>query len=224
MLTTKRLSHLAAAVIVTSADYGLASTWVAASYGARGMAGIVLWLFFFRAFPLGGDMAVPNWSRIRVSLSWLCSFGEVCLPVGLCVLASLALASRVVGWNVRYELGAIGSMEEIWPFLLHGVIAAPLVEELIHRGIVYPRLEQAMTRAQAVFVSGCIFWVLHWVDRGAVSPVNHLLAGWILAWAAQATRSCLAPTLLHAMGNLLVLGLDIVWIQDPNLVRAVLGA
>ena len=172
---------------------------------------------------MGGDMAYPSWGRIRKSLQWLWCFGLVSFPLGSAALVLSLLAARGLGWRAQYVPGAIGSLKETWGYVLHGLIAAPIVEELIYRGVVFPRLEKALSGGLSVFVSGFIFWALHWVDRGEITPWSHLLAGWILAWAALRTRSLLAPTLLHALGNLLVLGLDILWIQKPDFVRAILG-
>ena len=68
-----------------------------------------------------------------------------------------------------------------------------------------------------------MFWVLHWIYFGEVTFPNHLLGGWVIAWSYDRTRSLVAPTLLHAVGNL-ALGLgDMLVLTRPELMRWLVG-
>ena len=216
-------AHLALAAAFVGVDYVLASRLVGAGYGVRGAAGLVLWALGFGLAPPRTEDFLPGWGKPRRSLRWAAAFLPVLAGSALLLGACGILIARSLGWSLSYSPLAIASPGEAGAYVLPGLVAAPLVEEFIYRGIVYPRLRAGGGVAFALALSGPIFWVLHWVDRGTVSPVNHLLAGWILAWAFERTRSLLAPTLLHAVGNLLLLSLDLTWFRYPEPFRAVLG-
>lgn len=75
----------------------------------------------------------------------------------------------------------------------------------------------------AIAASGLVFWVYHWVSFEHVTSPHHLGAGLLLAWTYDCTRSLLAPTLLHALGNLVLGTSDLVYILLPQQVHAALG-
>ena len=82
------------------------------------------------------------------------------------------------------------------------VVLAPVVEELVYRGLLQRALRGALGPVPAVLVCGFVFWVAHWIGRGEVSSIHTLFSGWVLGYAYERGRSLLAPTLLHALGNL----------------------
>ena len=74
---------------------------------------------------------------------------------------------------------------------------------MIYRGLIQEHLRRALGSRWSLVLSGVVFWVLHWIYFGHVTFPNHLVGGWVIAWSYDRTRSLLAPTLLHAVGNLL---------------------
>jgi hypothetical protein len=117
----------------------------------------------------------------------------------------------------------IDHASEYWSWFVLAVIWAPLIEEVVYRGIVQARLRQVTGRWVAIGVSGLTFWVYHWVSFEGVSPPHHLGAGLLLAWSYERSRSLLAPTILHAIGNLVLGTSDLVYILWPQWVHAALG-
>lgn len=212
-----RAAPLLVASLAVVLDYVLASPLVGAGYGVRGLAALALCL---AAAPLlsGRDEDVlPRWGRVRPSLLWLARFLGILVPAALLFTVLTILLCHAMGWRLNVFPMTIASLDRAPGFVFHGLVAAPIVEELIYRGVIHGRLRKGLGPFLAVALAGPIFWVLHWLDRGGVSPPNHLLAGWILAWAFERTGSLLAPTLLHALGNAVLLSLDLLWYRWPGL-------
>ncbi len=84
-------------------------------------------------------------------------------------------------------------------FLLVGILA-PVVEELIFRGFVYPGLRRMMTVPAAALASALVFAAVH-----VAVPVGSLLAitliGVVLAYLYERSGSLIAPMITHAMYN-----------------------
>jgi membrane protease YdiL (CAAX protease family) len=93
---------------------------------------------------------------------------------------------------------------EVGPAFLHMCVFAPLLEEIVYRVVLCVPLAAAVGGGGAVAASGVAFGLLH-VVYGTPSPEN-LLGGFILAWSFVRSGSVSLPLLLHAPGNLLVLG------------------
>lgn len=89
------------------------------------------------------------------------------------------------------------------------VIIAPIVEELIFRGVIMHGLMRNYSRTTAIFFSGLLFALFHlnpWQF-----PATFIL-GLLLGWLMIRTRNILLAITGHAMNNLLVL-LAITWDQ-----------
>lgn len=81
---------------------------------------------------------------------------------------------------------------------LYALVAAPLLEEFIFRGVVQHRLERLWGPAPAIFVAAAVFALFHWLPW--VLPV-HLFLGLAFGYAVWATRSIWTGVLLHAANN-----------------------
>lgn len=109
-------------------------------------------------------------------------------------------------------------------FLWYGLVKAPIFEEILWRGVVLRLLAQGLGPRVGLGLSALLFWVMHWVGWGVTTPPNQLLAGGILGWAYLRTDlSLLAPILLHAAGNLLVMGWCLLWMVNPPWLLRLLG-
>lgn len=171
-----------------------------------------------------GPAALPlAWGRVREGLRLV---GKVML-VGAAVYVVGALgvlaASHLAGLRWALQPANFRHAHEYWGWFVLAVIWAPLIEELVYRGIVQARLRQLTGRWVAIAASGLLFWVYHWVSFERVTSPHHLGAGLLLAWSYERSRSLLAPTLLHALGNLVLGTSDLVYILRPQWVHAALG-
>lgn len=86
----------------------------------------------------------------------------------------------------------------IW-FILMAVLIAPLVEETVFRGYIYPVLARTFGIGWAVLVTGTIFGILHaqqlwggWVQIGLL-----VIVGIVLTYVRAITKTVVASYLLH---------------------------
>ncbi len=86
-----------------------------------------------------------------------------------------------------------------WVLILSNVIAAPLVEETIFRGLIMRRLDKAMPTWAAVVISSVAFGALHghplWMAYTAAGAV-------LFAVAAIKCESTVASLVMHMLMNL----------------------
>ena len=79
------------------------------------------------------------------------------------------------------------------------VIAAPVLEELIFRGIILDGLLKIYSPARAIVISSLLFGLIH------LNPwqfIGGAVAGGFIGWVYFHTRSVLAAILIHAVFNL----------------------
>lgn len=79
-------------------------------------------------------------------------------------------------------------------------VAAPLIEELIFRGLVYQRIRRLSGVRMAVILSALYFGVYH---MNIVQGIYAFLLGGLLAWVYEKYQTLWAPILFHASANLL---------------------
>ncbi|WP_372776005.1 lysostaphin resistance A-like protein [Mangrovibacterium sp.] len=90
----------------------------------------------------------------------------------------------------------------LWGAFLKVVVVAPIIEELIFRGIIMHGLMRNYSNIVAIFFSGLLFGLFHlnpWQF-----PATFIL-GCLLGWIMIITRNIWACILGHAINNLLVL-------------------
>lgn len=116
---------------------------------------------------------------------------------------------RVLGMAVPLPPVSSSITAQWWSAALTSVVAFPVLEEWIYRGILYPPLERRAGRLWAFGLSGLVFFALH-VAYGKPYP-HYALGGILLAWSFQRGRSLLWPVLLHALWNLLNVAGD--WVR-----------
>lgn len=93
--------------------------------------------------------------------------------------------------------GVLNLTDYLW--LLPAVaVAAPIVEELVFRGVLYPYLRQLMRPLFAVLLSAAIFSLVHFIDV-LLAPL--FVTGVVLALVREYTESILPCILLHALLN-----------------------
>jgi len=85
----------------------------------------------------------------------------------------------------------------VW-LLLFAVVAAPLFEEIVFRGFIYPAVKQRLGLTAAVLLVSAGFAAVH-LNVASFAPL--LLLGVCLTLAYEATGSLWAPLVLHASFN-----------------------
>lgn len=146
-----------------------------------------------------------GWGEIWAGLGW----GWLLLMVnGLSSRLSLALWSRwlpehVLSQRLERERGALLLVDEALPdwllagFFFAAVVVAPIVEEVLFRGLLHNALRVRVGRA-AILVSSGLFAVTHLYIINFL-PVFAL--GVLLAWLYERRGSLWAPIVAHAFAN-----------------------
>jgi membrane protease YdiL (CAAX protease family) len=126
---------------------------------------------------------------------------------------AVGFAAGAAGLLYLYELSALGILEEaardsgsyaklgvwVWPL---AVIAAPIFEEFIFRGLIFGGLRRSFGLWPATLASAAVFAIMH----PAISIAPVFVMGVCTAWLYERTRGLLAPMLAHATYNACVIG------------------
>ena len=195
---------LLAAVADGGALFGAAA--ISAGWGLRVVVGVLVAQISLRISPLSADDDTLRWHGGR--------------DVVRTVMRGALVGGLIGGTTLAIGVYLFGGDDGSWPFFISGdreelsralisvAFAAPLVEEFVYRGLVFGRLRRALGFRESAVISSVLFWASHWIASGAVTSPHQLAAGLILAWACERSRSLLAPTILHALGNAALLGSD----------------
>lgn len=140
-----------------------------------------------RLRPLGRDAAVGTLAAVPVLLALAWSLGEVWTRLVPVPPESFRPFDELT-------LTAEGRLTVI----LFAMVAAPLVEEFVFRGLVQRPLERRWGPAPAIAFTALLFALVHALPW--VLPM-HLLLGVAFGFVVYATRSVWAGVLLHAANN-----------------------
>lgn len=91
------------------------------------------------------------------------------------------------------------SIFQLVSIALTALIAAPVVEEILFRGVLYPALSQYWGRTIGVLGNSIFFGVIH---GNAMSLVSLIFLGVLWTLLYQRTQNLLAPILAHSLFNL----------------------
>ena len=164
----------------------------------------IIWIYFFlreqgvtwkEGFGLG--------NAPRRALAFGAGIGAVALPV---VLGWNQLAAELlVRVGVKPETqqavqrlqAGMTSGQQIYLAMV-AVILAPLVEELLFRGIIYPTVKQAGYPRIALWGTALMFGAIH-ANLASFLPLA--IFALILSWAYERTNNLLAPMVIHGLFN-----------------------
>jgi len=147
------------------------------------------------------------------------SAGKLSPAVGvlLSLLGGVGLALVVVPVNAVFKTKTKLPIEELFQdrssaLLLMGlaILVAPLVEETLFRGYVYPVIARSWGVTAGVLVTGAVFGLMHAQQlRGGTAQIVLLMwVGIVLTWVRAKTGTVLASYLVHLSYNsFLFLGL-----------------
>lgn len=95
--------------------------------------------------------------------------------------------------------------------LLMTVVFAPVLEELLVRGIILEGFLRNYSPGKAIFFSSLIFGILHF---NLIQFVGAFIIGLFIGWVYYKTRNLILPVLIHFVNNLL--SYILVYISDSN--------
>lgn len=84
--------------------------------------------------------------------------------------------------------------------ILTSVVAAPILEEVLFRGIVQRSLVEHIGRFRGIVAAAAIFGIVHFIPQ---QIVNAFFVGLILGFIYYRTRSIIPVVLIHALNNAL---------------------
>ena len=138
----------------------------------------------------------------RTAVLGITLFVMVVVPMGL-VMRLTQLIFHRIGWPfdpqpIVTELQQTGATWFVAVLSVFAVTAAPLIEEIFFRGILYPTLRERWGIAPAVLVSSLIFAVMHF-HLAALVPLFALAVMFCLA--LERTGSLAVCVIAHALFN-----------------------
>jgi membrane protease YdiL (CAAX protease family) len=124
------------------------------------------------------------------------------------VLIPVTIAMGFVGEQIAYLVPGSEALEELMQDMLFPsvftlitiVILAPLLEELLFRGVMLKGFLKHMSPAQSIFWSALLFGGVHMIPAQAVSA---FVAGLLIGWLYYRTRSLWPCIFVHFINNLL---------------------
>jgi membrane protease YdiL (CAAX protease family) len=99
--------------------------------------------------------------------------------------------------SVRALQNAVSLSQKIY-FGLMAVVMAPIVEEIIFRGVLYPAIKQEGFVKSAVWATSILF---AWTHFNLMTFVPLMFLGVILTFLYETTDNLLAPILTHSLFN-----------------------
>ena len=105
--------------------------------------------------------------------------------------------------------------------IVSAVIAAPILEELFFRGMIYKRLRDMINVKAAVVISALFFGTFH---GNLVQFVYAFIIGLMLAYVYEKFKTIWAPVIFHVGANLISVLITEFMPQSMNNAAVILGA
>lgn len=152
-------------------------------------------IFRFRNKNFRGEIGLTGLAPVNVILMFI--FG-VAVNVFVTVIFS-AIPFPEAWWEQYNSMASTISDSAAWISLLSAVLVAPIVEEVVLRGLFYSRLKQGMPMFAAMLISSWVFGLIH----GAVIWMIYAsLLGALICWIYEKYRSLTAAIVFHFGFNL----------------------
>ena len=199
---SRRIATIALAAVVLAIDVWEVRTMRGASYHRRAVLALVgvlvMWLASRRhrgsvGLTLRTEQGAAWWWKVTAIMAGV---------AGIVVLAATGVLIKM-GYLEPVRLAPRRAVDAI----VHACIWAPLVEEALYRLVLVVPLAATLRTGWAILISGLLFAALH-VLYGNPAPAN-AVGGFFLTWAYLKSGSLLVPIILHAAGNLFVIGTQI---------------
>jgi ABC-2 type transport system permease protein len=185
------------ALVLVGPDHRLSAAQLTITYS---LAGALTYGFVRFTYWRSKTAMVPLiWgARAGLALGWGAAAGVLAALAGL---AYIHVSQRLgLTPGVTYQSGG-GFTQELWLLIL-AVVAAPLFEELVFRGLIFGGLRRTWSAGPAIIASAAIFAIVH--PPTSMIPVFGL--GVCTAAAYNRTRMLLSPMVAHAIYNGAIVG------------------
>jgi uncharacterized protein len=165
---------------------------------------------FFIEYILGFGIPLIYFNKYRKKLNNTNSYNISTSHYKIIPLVMLASISLLIGISsplvnlipmsdfIKHIMHEVGALKGILMFFV-GVIIAPILEEIIYRGIILDGLLKIYSPFKAIIISSVLFSVLHlnpWQATGA------LLGGMLSGWIYYKSGNLILSIIIHASNNL----------------------
>jgi membrane protease YdiL (CAAX protease family) len=180
---------------------------------------ILAWIFVFLRWHEVGWIEAFGFSASASDVKRVLGWGSlgllVVLPAAFLLgkLAELVLVRLGVSPEVQLAVKMLQQKPSLGQLVVYGtgaVLLAPVAEEMLFRGILYPALKQSGHRQLALWVSALLFASTH-MNLMAFLPLTFLAL--VLAWLYERTANLLAPILTHLLFN--AVNFTLLVVQPP---------
>jgi membrane protease YdiL (CAAX protease family) len=142
-------------------------------------------------------------SNLFRALSWAVVLAIVILPVALELQRASVFVLEKIGWPVEDEAAVmlVTGAKSLWLKIYLGVFAvvlAPVAEEFIFRGVLFPFFKQRGLPKFAWFGVSFLFAAIHF-DAAIFAPLFAFALA--LTWLYEFTDNLLAPVFAHSLFN-----------------------
>lgn len=182
---------------------------IAVLFAIRGAAALIAvfigYFFFLHQFNIGWKsiLGLDRFSFIKIACA---SLGLIAISMAptyflawfnslICLIFKLEVAPQPL---IEHFLKMNDLKGQLY-FIFLAVVAAPVMEEILFRGLLYPLLRNMMGIMPAVLISGFLFGIAH-LHYPMVLPLTFL--GVLFALTYEYTGSLLLTILMHAVFNL----------------------
>jgi uncharacterized protein len=195
--------HMSTAALMKrfSTDTPLAVTFQAAWY-------VVIFAFLFimiRVYHRAPFWNALQWRRFQPRTMAVSAHYFVCIFGGIALAVLVSIGSQIVGQpkeEVPFEK-LFGTRTDVLWLMAFGILVAPLVEETIFRGFLYPVFARKWGLTAGILVTGTLFGLMHaaqlWPAFAQIGLL--IIVGIVLTLARARARTVLASYLMHVSYN-----------------------
>lgn len=170
---------------------------VTMAFAASGLLVYVLMRFVYWRTKTAGVPAILRGADVGATLRYGAMAATVACAIGVTYMVGLQHSSL---WPEIARQMSASAGPRGWLLAL-AVLAAPLFEEFIFRGLIYGGLRRSMSAMPAMAMSAAIFAVVH----PPVSMLPVFVLGLCAAWTYERSKTLLGPMLVHAVYNAVIL-------------------
>jgi membrane protease YdiL (CAAX protease family) len=173
--------------------------WIAFCLAGAFTYGVMRFIYW-RAGTQGVPVFASGLHGARAGAMWGLAGGAAAAAFGVAYLVATSRlglfpsprANPIADPNLPYWLATLA------------IVAAPVFEEFIFRGLIFGGLRRSLTLPAAALASAAIFGLVH--PAAAVIPVATM--GFVAALVYERTGALMAPMLVHAVYNAAIIGVQ----------------